>query len=71
LPETSGLYISKEIKHIFSDIVIVLLTSNSLQEYCTEAHRYGVDYLISKEDDCCMENILTRVDAELARLSHH
>ena len=71
LPEANGLYVSKEIKRVYSDIVIVILSSNSLLEYVTEAHRYGVDYLISKEDDCCMESILTRVDAELARLSQH
>jgi two-component system response regulator YesN len=71
LPEANGLYISKEIKRVYSDIVIVILTCNSLQEYCTEAHRYGVNYFISKEDDCCMENILNRVEAELAKLSHH
>lgn len=71
LPEADGLSISKEIKHVFSDIVIVILTSNNLQEYFTEAHWYGVDYLISKEDDCCMENILTRVNAELAKLTHY
>ena len=69
LPESDGLSISNEIKRVYSDIVIVILTSNSLQKYGMKACRHEVDYFISKEDACCMEKILTRVDAELAKVS--
>ena len=69
LPESSGLSVSKEIKRVYSDIVIVILTSNSLQEYGMGMCRHEVDDFISKEDARCMENILTRVDVELAKVS--
>jgi len=71
LPGENGLDVIKEIKRVYSEIVIVILTSNSLLEYRQQAFRNGADYFLSKEDDFCMENILTRVDAALARVSRH
>ena len=71
LPGASGLDITKEIKRVYREIVIVILTSNGLLEYRQQAYRNGADYFISKNDDSCMENILTRVDVALARTAHH
>ena len=71
LPGENGLDVIKEIKRVYNEIVIVILTSNSLLEYRQQAFRNGAHYFLSKEDDFCMENILTRVDAALARVSRH
>lgn len=71
LPGANGLEITKEIKRVYNEIVIVILSSNGLQECRQQAYRNGADYFISKEDAYCMESILTRVDVALARVSHH
>jgi DNA-binding NarL/FixJ family response regulator len=71
LPGENGLEVTKEIKRVYNDIVVVILTSNDLQEYREQAYQNGADYFLSKDDDFCMENILTRVDVALARASHH
>ena len=67
LPEENGLEVTKEIKRVYSDIVVVILTSNDQPEYRQLAFRNGVDYFLSKQDDFCMEKILARVDVALAR----
>jgi len=69
LPGENGLEVTKEIKRVYNDIVVVILTSNGLPEYREQAFRNGADYFLSKEDDFCMENILTRVDVALTRLA--
>lgn len=71
LPVVNGLDVTKEIKRVYNEIVIVILTSNCLPDYRKQAFRYGADYFLSKEDDFCMEDILTRVDVALTRVSHH
>jgi CheY-like chemotaxis protein len=71
LPGENGLEVTKEIKRVYNDIVVVILTSNDLQEYREQAYQNGADYFLSKDDDYCMENILTRVDVALARASNH
>ena len=57
----NGLELTKEIKRMCGDIVIVILTSNNQPEYRQEAFVKGADYYISKEDDSCMEDILVRI----------
>ena len=71
LPGKNGLDVTKEIKRVYNEIVIVILTSNGLPEYRQLAYKNGADYFLSKEDHFCMENILTRVDVALARVSRH
>ena len=71
LPGKNGLDVTKEIKRVYNEIVIVILTSNGLLEYRQLAYRNGADYFLSKEDHYCMENILTRVVVALARVSRH
>lgn len=71
LPGASGLDITKEIKRVYNGIVVVILSSNGQQEYRQQAYRNGADYFISKDDEFCMENILTRVDMALAKASNH
>jgi CheY-like chemotaxis protein len=71
LPGENGLEVTKEIKRVYDDIVIVILTSCGLQEYRQQAFRNGADYFLSKGDDFCMEDILFRVEAVLARQPRH
>ena len=71
LPGENGLYVTKEIKRVYNEIVVVILTSNCLPEHRLQAFRSGADYFLSKEDDFCMENILARVDVALSRVSLH
>jgi len=67
----NGLDVSKEIKRVYNEIVIVILTSNCLPAHRRQAFRSGADYFLSKEDDFCMENIFARVDVALSRVSRH
>lgn len=71
LPGGNGLDVTREIKRIYGDIVIVILSGSDLPEYRKQAFSSGADYFLSKADDCCLENILARVDVALARVSHH
>jgi two-component system response regulator YesN len=67
----SGLEVTKEIKRVYENIEIVILTSSDLPGYRQQAFRNGADCFLSKGDDCCLENILARVDVALSRVSHH
>ena len=71
LPGENGMDVTKKIKQMYDDIVIVILSTNNLPEHRQQAFRNGADYFLSKEDDFYMENILTRVDVALARVSRH
>ena len=71
LPGESGLDITKEIKLVYEDIVIVILTSYGLPEYRQQAFRNGADCFLSKGDDSCMEDILARVEGTMARRPCH
>jgi DNA-binding NarL/FixJ family response regulator len=65
LPEGCGLEISKEIRQIYNDIVMVILTNNNQPEYRQKALRDGTDYCISKGEEPCMEKILTLIEGVL------
>jgi CheY-like chemotaxis protein len=67
LPGENGLEVTKKIKRVYSDIVIVILTSYGLPEYRQQAIRYGADCFLLKEDDSCIDDILARVEREIAR----
>ena len=69
LPEENGLDVTKEIKRVYRDIVIIILTSDDRQECREQAFQNGADYFLSKDDAFCIENILTRVD--MARAGCH
>lgn len=71
LPGENGLEVTKEIRLVYDDIVIVILTSYDLPEYRQQAFRNGADCFISKGDDSCMEDILARVEGAMARRLHH
>lgn len=70
LPGASGLDVSKKIKRVYNDIVIVILGGHGLTSHRQQAFRNGADYVLSKEDSFFMENILTRVDVALASESY-
>jgi len=66
LPGVNGLELTKEIKQVYSDIVIVVLSTNDLPEYRQQAFRNGADCYISKTDDSCLQKILRRVAEAMA-----
>lgn len=65
LPGENGQDLSREIKQVYNDIVIVVLISNNQPEYRQRALRSGADYCISKMEDSCMEEILTQIEGVL------
>ena len=67
LPGENGLEITKKIKLVYDDIVIVILTIHDLPEYRQEAFRNGADCFLSKGDNFFMEDLLARVEGEMAR----
>ena len=67
LPGVDGLEVTRKIKQVYNDIVIVILTSIDLPEYRQQACRNGADCFLFKEDDACMDAILARVEKEMAR----
>ena len=71
LPEENGLDITKKIKRVYDDIVIVILSTNNLPEYRQQSFRDGADYFISKGDDSCLEKILELVECTMTRRARH
>ncbi|MEN8108911.1 MAG: response regulator transcription factor [Pseudomonadota bacterium] len=71
LPGENGLEVTKKIKRVYRNIVIVILTSCDLPEYRQQAIRNGADCFLVKEDDTCMDDILARINMALARTSRH
>ena len=69
LPGGNGLEISKEIKEMYSDMVIVILTTDNLPEHRQQAFENGANHYITKGDDSCMEEILTLIEGVLASRS--
>ena len=65
LPGGNGLEISKEIKQMYNDIVIVILTTSNLPEHRQQAFENGANHYITKGDDSCMEEILTLIEGVL------
>jgi CheY-like chemotaxis protein len=65
LPGGNGLEISKKIRRMYNDIVIVILTANNLPEHRQQAFENGANHYISKGDDSCMEEILTLIEESL------
>ena len=71
LPGENGLDVTRMIKRMYGDIVVVILTANDLPECRQQAFRSGADYFLSKSDDSCMEDILARIEGTMAQASHH
>jgi CheY-like chemotaxis protein len=71
LPGENGLGVTRKIKRLYDDIVIVILTTNDLPEYRQQAFRNGADYFLSKGDDSCMEGILAQVEGAMAKELRH
>jgi CheY-like chemotaxis protein len=71
LPGENGLEVTRQIKLMYADIVIVILTSCGLPEYRQQAFRNGADCFLSKGDDSCMEDVLARVEGAMTRKSDH
>ena len=71
LPGANGLEVTRQIKRVDADIVIVILTSYGLPEYRQQAFRNGADCFLSKGDDSCMKDVLARVEGAMSRKPHH
>ena len=71
LPGESGLEVTRKIKRVYSNIVIVILSSYALSECRQQAFRNGADCFLSKGDDSCMEDILARVEEAMVRKPDH
>lgn len=62
LPGENGLEITKKIKRVYNDIVIVILTAYSLPECRHLAFQSGADCVLSKNDDSCLDAILALIE---------
>jgi len=71
LPGENGLEVTRQIKRVYADIVIVILTSYGLPEYRQQAFRNGADCFLSKGDDSCMKDVLARVEGAMASKPHY
>ena len=65
LPGGNGFEISKKIRQMYDDIVIVILATNNLPEHRQKAFENGANHYISKKEDSCMEEILTLIEEAL------
>jgi two-component system response regulator YesN len=71
LPGVSGLEVTRKIKRVYAEVVIVILTSYDLPEHRQQAFRNGADCFLLKTDDTCMDDILAHVERAMARKSCH
>ena len=62
LPGENGLEITKKIKQVYHDIVIVILTASSQPGLRLLAFQSGADCFLSKNDDSCMDAILALIE---------
>jgi DNA-binding NarL/FixJ family response regulator len=67
----SGLELAKEIKQVYSDIEIIILTTRNQPECRQQALQSGADFYISKHDDLCMEEIPTRIEEAMGGIAQH
>ena len=48
LPGENGMYLTKKIKELYPNVVIIIVTSYDLQEYREMAYQNGADYFLPK-----------------------
>ncbi len=48
LPGENGIVLTRKIKHIYPDTIIIILTNLDFPEYREAAHESGADYFLSK-----------------------
>ena len=65
LPGENGLELTRKIKQIYADVVVVVLTGHDLPEYRQRAFRNGADCFITKSSDTCMEDVLARIEGAM------
>jgi CheY-like chemotaxis protein len=70
LPGESGLALTKEIKQVYANILIVILAANNAAEHRQQAFWGGAESCISKKDQLCMQEILTRIEEAIAGRPH-
>jgi DNA-binding NarL/FixJ family response regulator len=70
LPGENGLEVTRKIRQVHEQIVIVILTGHDLPEYRQRAFRNGADCFISKGSDACMQDILARIEGAMTRQRH-
>ncbi|HYQ70441.1 MAG TPA: response regulator [Gammaproteobacteria bacterium] len=65
LPGENGLELTRKIKQVHTDIVVVILTGHDLPEYRQRAFRNGADCFIPKSSDTCMEDVMARIEGAM------
>ena len=60
LPGKNGLEITKKIKSMHSEIIVIILTNNDLPEYQEAAYQNGANHFLSKS--CSADDILSLVE---------
>lgn len=65
LPGDNGLEVTRKIKQVYADVVIVILTGHDLPEYRQQAFRNGADCFIPKSSNTCMEDVLARIEGAM------
>lgn len=63
LPGKSGFELAKEVKQVYGNMVVVFLAANIPSQY---AFGDSADCWISKADDSCIEQILSRIEEAMA-----
>jgi len=67
LPQAKGLELTRRIRHLYPDLVIVIVTGLDLPEYRDAAYERGANYFISK-NTCSAKNLLNTVESILRDL---
>ena len=70
LPGQSGIELTKEIKNIHPDLIIIILTAHDLPEYKQASRQSGANYFVAKGSSAT-NDILTIVDSILMNLKPH
>ena len=63
LPGENGLELTRKIKSVYPDTIIVILTNYDLPEYRQLANQYGANYFLSKSEVSTADDVLKIVTA--------
>jgi DNA-binding NarL/FixJ family response regulator len=66
LPGQSGSELTKEIRQVYGNVVIVFLTAKTPPKYSERTVWNSADSYISKEDGSCIEQVLSRIEEAMA-----
>jgi CheY-like chemotaxis protein len=67
LPGENGLEVTRRIRQMYEQTVIVIVTGHDLPEYRQVAFRNGADCFLSKGSEAFIEDILARIEGAMSR----